>query len=245
MSVCRFSGLNQKLHLTSKYPLYIVGSSLACDPFKNYGIDYTIVLKDANENIVGGNHYRLSNTGCPAKDLIDVKRFALHEGKYSIEVELNDILDSINVISIQQKTEIEPEGAQSKLSDIQLLSTIHSELEGTSPFQKSGLYLEPLPFRYYYPALDFLNLYIESYQADQLEGQPYLRYTIKPTSGEIPSPIVAYRKVKKENIGANVFQLDITQLISGPYLVEAALFDGNKVEVASKNIDFSRYNPAR
>ncbi len=223
--------------------IYIVGSSLICVPSERYGVEYIIVVKDTNENIVAGNKYRLSNTGCPAKDLIDVKRFSLEAGKYIIEVELNDIIDSLNIISILQETEVEPAESQSRLSDIQLLSTVRSEVDGSSPLHKSGLYLEPLPFRYYYPALTFINLYVETYHADQLEGQPYLRYTIKPSAGDIPSPIVAYRKVKKENIGANLFQLDIKKLISGSYTLEAVLFDGNKVEMASRSVDFSRYNP--
>ncbi len=224
--------------------IYIVGSSLRCVPSDFYGVEYLIVVKDSNENIVAGNHYRLNNTGCPAKDLIDVKRFALQKGRYAVEMEMKDISDSLNTITVRQVTEIDADGTQSKLSDIQLLSTIRSEPAGTGPLNKSGLYLEPVPFRYYYPALDYLNLYVETYHTDSFEGQPYMRYTIKSTAGDVPAPIVAYKKVKKESIGANIFQLDIGKLISGPYTIEATLFDGNKLEMANQKIDFSRYNPA-
>lgn len=223
--------------------LYIVGSSLKCAMGEEYGVQYTIIIKDANENIIKGDRFRLSNSGCPAKDLIDLKRYGLAEGKYKIEVEMNDILDTLNVINIRQNTEIPAASSASKLSDIELLSTVRSELDEKSPLHKSGLYLEPLPFGYYYPALHFLNLYIETYDADILEGQPFIRYTIKPSTGDFPPPIVAYRKVKKESVAANVFQLDITKLISGPYALEAILFDGNKQEVANQNTTFSRYNP--
>ncbi|MGB4848347.1 MAG: hypothetical protein WBP41_10545, partial [Saprospiraceae bacterium] len=223
--------------------IYIVGSSLKCVPNDPYGVEYMIIIKDANQNIIKGDHFRLSNSGCPAKDLIDVKRFGLEEGKYTLEVEMNDILDSLNVISIRQSTEISAAASTSKLSDIQLLSTVRTEVDGKSPLDKSGLYLEPLPFGYYYPSLHFLNMYVETYDMDKLEGQPFIRYTIKPSAGDFPSPIVAYRKVKKESVAANVFQLDITKLISGPYTMEAILFDGNKQEVANQNISFSRYNP--
>jgi GWxTD domain-containing protein len=224
--------------------VYIVGTSLQCKPAFDYGVNYTVTLKDKKENIIDAHRFKLINTGCPAKDLIDVRRFNLSPGEYIVDVEINDLMDSLNVISIQQPTTIEVGDAKSGLSDIQLLSTIRTDIEGTSTLHKSGLYLEPLPFRYYYPALDFINLYIETYQTDQVEGQPYLRYTIKPSTGSIPAPIVAYRKVRKEKISANVFQLDIKNLISGPYIIEAALFDGNKNQLASKQIDFSRYNPA-
>ncbi|MEP6795990.1 MAG: GWxTD domain-containing protein [Saprospiraceae bacterium] len=223
--------------------LYIVGSSLKCVTGDQYGVEYMILIRDANQNIVKGDRFRLSNSGCPAKDLIDVKRFGLGEGNYTLEVEMKDILDSLNVISIRQSTEIPVGASLFKLSDIQLLSTVRTEVDGTSPLDKSGLYLEPLPFGYYYPSLHFLNMYVETYDMDKLEGQPFIRYTIKPSTGDFPSPIVAYRKVKKESVAANVFQLDITKLISGPYTLEAILFDGNKQEIANQNISFSRYNP--
>lgn len=231
---------------TSSYievSVYIVGSTLTCIPSENYGVEYVIFVKDVDKNIVAGDRYRLTNAGCPAKDLIDVKRYALKDGKYTVEVEMKDIIDSLNVLSIQQETEIPGTSPATKLSDIQLLSTIRSEVDGKSPLHKSGLYLEPLPFGYYYPALHFFYMYVETYDADKMEGQPFIRYTIKSPTGDFPSPIVAYRKIKKESIAANVFQLDISTLISGPYLLEATLFDGNKTEVETKNVAFSRYNP--
>jgi GWxTD domain-containing protein len=223
--------------------LYIVGSSLKCVSGDPYGVEYMMIIKDANGSIVKGDRFRLSNSGCPAKDLIDVKRLGLNEGKYTVEVEINDILDSLNTISVRQSIEIPIGASLFKLSDIQLLSTVRTDVDGTSPLDKSGLYLEPLPFGYYYPSLHSLNIYVETYDMDRLEGQPFIRYTIKPSSGDFPAPIVAYRKVKKESVAANVFQLDITNLISGPYSMEAILFDGNKQEVANQNISFSRYNP--
>ncbi|MEO6131385.1 MAG: hypothetical protein ABIQ02_06025, partial [Saprospiraceae bacterium] len=216
--------------------VYIVGSSLKCVADMEYGVEYWLLIKDSLENIITGHHYKLSKAGCPSKDLIDVKRFSLKEGKYTIEVEMHDVLDSLNSVSIRQETEINGYGSTAQLSDIQLLSAIRNEPEGTSPLHKSGLYLEPLAFNYYYPSLQYLNLYIETYDVEKLEGQPFIRYTIKSASGNFPAPVVAYRKVKKEKIAPNVFQLDISKLISGPYLIEAALFDGNKVEVARDSL---------
>src|SRR5690349_19813311 len=67
--------------------LYIVGSSLRCWPGKSdeYGVEYTLVVKDAASNILSGNKYRLSNKNCPARDLIDIRRFNLGPGTYSVE----------------------------------------------------------------------------------------------------------------------------------------------------------------
>lgn len=226
--------------------LYIVGSSLTCNPevSTEYGVEYVIVLKDANQNIVAGNRYRLSSTGCPkTQDLIDSRRFELPAGDYTFEIEMTDFVDTLNTVRIQQQVTVEKPDNTVLLSDIQLLSTIRAEKDGTSALHKSGLYLEPLAFRYYYPALNSIHLYIESYETDKLEGQPYMQYTIKPLTGEIPPPMVTYRKIPKQTVAANVLQLDIRTLISGPYELEAALYDGTKKLITSRKASFSRYNP--
>ncbi len=226
--------------------IYIVGSSLTCRPeiSDQYGVEYLMLIRNDRDHIVTGDRYRLNHNGCPAKDLIDVKRFTLMPGIYTVEIEITDIHDSLNTLTISQRTVIEAAMPSPGLSDIQLLSIVRNEVDGTSPLHKSGIYMEPLPFRYYYPALEKLNLYLETYDTDKLAGQPYLRYTLKPLSGDMPSPLVAYRKVGKQSVAANVFQLDIQSLISGPYSFQAALFDGNQKMITSRDIIFSRYNPA-
>jgi GWxTD domain-containing protein len=225
--------------------LYVAGSSLVADSIGKapYGIDYVILIKDELNNIIAGNKYQLSRAGYPAQDIFDVKRFTLPPGKYTIDLEANDLTDALNQLTVTQLVEIPLLNDSASLSDIQLLSTIQNQPEGSSPFHKSGLYLEPLPFRLYYPALNQLCLYLEAYHSDKLEGQPYIQYTIKPIVGDIPRPMVSYKKVKKEVVSANVFQLDITPLITGTYTLEAALFDGNRQLKEQTTVSFSRLNP--
>jgi GWxTD domain-containing protein len=202
-----------------------------------------VFIRDKDDHIVAGNRYKLSRLGCPAQDIIDIRRFVLPPGVYSVEVEASDLADTLDVVQIQQDILIEAFSLTPSLSDIQLLSKIKSEPDITSSLHKSGVYMEPLPFRLYYPALNHLYLYLETYQTEQLQGQPYLQYTIKPVQGDLPSPIVTFKKVKKELVTAHVFQLDIKELISGPYWLEAALFDGQKQVQAVQKIEFSRFNP--
>ena len=225
--------------------LYIVGSSLSCDLKMSpvYGVDYTIIIRDSLDQIVAGNRYRMSKEGCPAMDLIDIKRFSLAPGFYSVEVETSDLVDSLDKVNVRQEVILDKVKHTGTLSDIQLLSTINSKGDGGSSLQKSGLYMEPLPFRFYYPALNTLYLYIETYHTEKLTGQPYLQYTIKPLTGEIPSPITTYKRLNKETVTPNVLQLDISTLLSGPYVLEASLYDGNKQLQDSRKIAFSRYNP--
>ena len=225
--------------------VYAVGASMACDKSAgdHYGIGYIVLIKDTMDHVVAGDKFRLSGNGCPAKDIFDVRRYALPEGAYIVAIEAWDLTDSMSVINISQEVRILPAGSSASISDIQLASTFKSEPDQNSPFHKSGIYLEPLAFRFYYPSLHQLCVYLETYHADMLEGQAYLQYTVKPASGDIPAPITSYKKVKKEPISANIFQLDISNLISGPYSLEASLYDGNRQLKDTKTILFSRLNP--
>lgn len=242
MEVYRF---NAESSAYIELSLYVVGISLLNEA-KNeaeYGVEYIVLIKDESADIVNGNRYKLSRKGYPAQDIIDIKRYSLPPGHYTIEVEVNDLADQQSKVSISQEVEISAEKPVASLSDIQLLAALKNEPEESSPFHKSGLYLEPLPFRFYYPALSLLCVYLEVYNAGMLEGQPYLQYTIKPESGNLPAPMVTYKKVNKEDIAANVLQLDISKLISGYYILETALFDGNRELKEVKKLIFSRLNP--
>ncbi len=225
--------------------LYIVGSSLTCWPGRSdeYGVEYTLVVKDATSNILSGNKYRLSNKKCPARDLIDVRRFNLAAGTYSIEVELTDFQDSLNTVTMIQQVTIDEPLQAGSLSDVQLLSVVKTDPNGVSSLHKSGLYMEPVAFGYYYPTLSKMHMYSEAYGTDKLDGQPYIQYTISAVGGDIPPPIIAYRKVEKQPVTVNVYQWDISKLITGPYTLEASLYDGNKQLITTRKIEFSRYSP--
>lgn len=208
-----------------------------------FGIQYVLMISDSVGHIVAGNKYKLTAQGSRTKDIMDIKRFALPPGYYKIDLEATDILDSLNTLTTSQMVDMRALEETVYLSDIALMSAITPAVDQPQHFIKSGMYLEPLPFRFYYPALQELHLYYETYHIDQLAGQPYVQYTIRPAMGEIPTSIVAYKKLQKNEIDANVFQLDIRELISGPYLLDVKLYDGDKLLKATATVPFSRLNP--
>ena len=59
--------------------LYVDGTSLVCSDGMHtpYGIRYTLLITDPEGQVVAGNRYQLSSTGCPAKDIMDARRFTL------------------------------------------------------------------------------------------------------------------------------------------------------------------------
>lgn len=224
--------------------LYVIGGSLHCDTVQHkFGLEYVVMVKDSMDQIHYAAKYQLSRTGCPATDIFDVRRLPVKPGRFIVHVIGYDIMDTLSQTAVFVPIEIREEKADAWLSDIQLLSTMKSEPEGTTPMHKQGIYMEPLPFHFYYPSLKAINIYLEAYDADQLTGQPYMRYTIKPVEGDVPPPLVSHKKVSKSAVNPCVYQLDITTLITGYYEIEAALFDGDKNLIQTQRQIFSRLNP--
>lgn len=224
--------------------LYVVGGSLLCDSIQQrFGLGYVVMVKDSLDQVHYAAKYQLTRTGCPAQDIFDVRRLPLNHGQYIIEVVGYDLADTMLQTSVLIPIHNPEDPAQAWLSDIQLLSMMKGEPEGTTPMHKQGIYMEPLPFHFYYPALKAINIYLEAYDADQLAGQPYMRYTIKPVEGDVPSPLVSYKKLTKTVVNPCVYQLDISTLITGYYVIEAALFDGDKNLIQTQKQIFSRLNP--
>jgi len=242
MEVCRYQASGMPYIEVS---IYVAGQSLACQGGAThpYGISYILMVRDQDSTIVAGDRYRLTAMGCPAKDIIDVKRFNLKPGQFEVELEAYDIADSNSLVNTRQDIIIAQDQSAVFISDLNLSATIKTEQSSAPMLNKSGMYLEPLPFQLYYPALSTLNVYYETYHADQLAGQPYVQYTIRPAKGNVPAPIQSYKKLKKETVSANIFQLDISTLISGQYILEANVFDGDKQWKAIASTIFSRLNP--
>ncbi|HJW31227.1 MAG TPA: hypothetical protein VJ508_18495, partial [Saprospiraceae bacterium] len=129
--------------------LYVAGPSMKCDSISKgaYGIGYVLMVSDSAGHIVAGNRYKLSAFGYPAKDIMDVKRFAVPPGHYKIALEARDILDSLDVVTASQDIDIPSDASKVYLSDVSLHSTIAAVTNQPEEWVKSGLYLEPLPFR--------------------------------------------------------------------------------------------------
>lgn len=224
--------------------LYFTGSSLGCPgPDAAHGVTYVILIEDQQGMTVAGDRYRQTGTGCPAGDLLDVRRFRLPPGQYTVIVEASDIYDSLAVIRQQRIILIPMDASTWCLSDVQLLATAGPDTGHAAQLVKSGLYMEPLPFQYYFPSLDRVYAYVETYHTDRFADQPFLRYSLAPLNGDTPPPIIAYKRVGKDTVQAHLLQLDISRVISGTYRFEVVLFDGKDNEISSAQQIVFRYNP--
>ncbi len=177
--------------------------------------------------------------------LLDVKRLAVPNGDYELEITAVDKLNATNTdlyktnISVNIKSEL-------YLSDIQLLRSFSADTS-SHPFVKNGYLLEPLPFNFYDRYATIMAFYAEVYHSNTVIKDPVyqLRYVVEKDLGNGQTQLVSVGNQKKRPnvIDAAIVQMDITLLESGNYHLTLELRNKQNEMLASRKIDFQRSNP--
>ena len=205
-----------------------------------------ILLLKQGEGIVKFDKYKLNSPLSKQRlDFIDLKRFALPEGDYQLEVSVQDLNDTENAKTYKAAVKVEFPAQGVQQSDIQLLAS-YEEASTTNPFVKNGYYLEPLPFNFYDRRSSRLIFYNELYNTDKAIGELFLvRYAIEKVEGNGKTQTVALGHKKREAKPINILllQMDITKLESGNYHLIVEVRNRDKELLSSKKVFFQRSNP--
>jgi len=122
-----------------------------------------IILFKQDEQIVKADKYLLSSPLSEQPvDLIDLKRYALANGNYTLEVVLTDQNRPENQKSYSTQVVMDYDAEGLQLSDVQLLAQVSRSTE-QHPLVKNGLLMEPLPFNFYSRSASRLTFYTEVY----------------------------------------------------------------------------------
>jgi GWxTD domain-containing protein len=176
--------------------------------------------------------------------LLDVKRFAIENGDYEVELVFIDVNKRTNKSEIifPLKVEIQP---KPYLSELQLLRSFKPD-ESAHPFTKNGYYLEPLPFRYYNKSAERIAFYAEMYNTDLFAKEPYLvRYFVEELAGNGYTRLAAVgsQRKKPSSIDAMLGQMAINELPSGSYRLTLELRDNQNAVICTRSLEFQRSNP--
>jgi GWxTD domain-containing protein len=231
--------------------VFVVGSTIefvpvAADSTQLQGSVEVIVLFKQGEEIIKFDKYRLNSpVGAGFSSFIDVKRYALEKGSYTLEVSLQDLNRENNSKTYQTDFELDYDKEGLLQSDLQLLSKIEAAQEN-DPFVKAGYHLEALPFNFYGRKSDLLQFYNEIYGADQAIGEDFLvSYSIERSlgSGETELVMIGHKRKKAQPIVVLLHQMDITQLPSGNYFLKVEARDRGKNLLSEQTVFFQRSNP--
>jgi|APTNR8051073442_1049403.scaffolds.fasta_scaffold00665_8 GWxTD domain-containing protein len=208
-------------------------------------VEVVIVFKQ-QERIVQFDKYRLSSptSGRPI-DFVDLKRYALPNGVYDMEISVADLnrpedkRDYKAPITINYARE-----GKLQQSDINLLASVAKSTE-EGPFTKNGLTMEPLPYAFYGRNVNTLSFYSEVYHADQVLAEPFvLTYSIEKLNGAQTETIIISHKRQDPAPLIPVFQqIDISKLPSGNYRLAVEVRNRAKEVLDRRSIDFQRSNP--
>ena len=233
--------------------LSVDGSSVkyATDDNKNwYGKLNIKVVFSKNDTIVNFNKYQLSSpvltdTSLPPLNFLDVQRYTLSEGTYSMKLTIKDV--NSDKPPFESVTEITVGFNPNKItfSDIELVGDYRQSNE-KSIFTKMGYSIFPYVFNYYPESVKKLTFYGEVYGADKVfaDSTYILNYYIRPY--EIDKKLDSYFRAKRVNpkeVTPILSSFSISKLPTGNYLLVLEARDRNNRVRASNQIFFQRYNP--
>ncbi|MEM1321807.1 MAG: GWxTD domain-containing protein [Bacteroidota bacterium] len=205
-----------------------------------------IIMFRKNGEIVKFDKYNLrSPLSTFAQDFIDLKRFALENGTYELEVSVTDLNKKENTKTFRSEVALDYGNTNLQQSDVQLLASIEQNDATNNPFVKNGYYMEPLPYNFYHKKTSKLIFYNEIYNANlTLSKDMLIRYAIeKVENGKSETVMLGHKKRQPKSINILLIQMDISKLESGNYKLLVEVRNRDQVLLNSKEVAFQRSNP--
>ena len=228
--------------------LHFMGKSITYQPANDSlfqaQVDVLMVFLQ-DEEIVKADRFILSS---PLRkkpvDLVDVKRYGLDNGTYTLEVTVTDKNQPDNSKSYKMEVSIDFSTSDVQLSDIQLLAAVR-KAESESNLTKNGLFMEPLPFHFYGRHATTLAFYAEVYNTDTNLGDDFqLTYSIQDAQdSRLKSMLIGHKRMKPGSIVPILIQADISEVPSGNYNLVVEIRDRNQQLIAEQTLFFQRSNP--
>ncbi len=233
--------------------LNIVGQTVAFVPLTEPGklqanLEVVILFKQG-DTVIKYDKYRLNSPEVEKPlDFIDMKRYGLDNGEYTIEVSVEDVNREGNARKYDSAFSMEFSESGLGQSDIQLVATFKPADSSASnnPMVKNGYYFETLASNFYDKYTERLIFYNEIYNTDKVIGEDFLvTYTIEQVkpSGKLERVITGHRRCVAEPVCVCLQQIDITKVTSGNYKLNVEVRDRNKELFSKKSIFFQRANP--
>jgi len=231
--------------------LYLVGKTINYIPmadttFSQAGVEVVILFKQKGE-IVKFDKYNLkSPISTNMEDFVDLKRFALDNGDYELEVSIQDIDDEENAVHYKGNFKMDYPSLPTQLeqSDIQLLASVKPSTEDHI-LVKNGYFLEPLPYNYYNRNSTQLIFYNEIYETDnKIKDAFQVTYGIEEkVNNKTSTVLIGHKKRQPQPINILLLKMDISKLKSGNYTLFVEIRSRSKELLSRKTIEFQRSNP--
>lgn len=221
----------------------IEGASLSFqekDSLRQASVEVTLFFRQNDQIVLADKFNLISPNESIVPDLVDVKRYGLKNGKYVLELQLQDNNREAGVARFLEDVRIDFGQQPIELADLQLLAAVSPAKDKNHPFAKQQYLLEPLAASFYPTHADKILFYSELYAPDRtdlLQLKYYLKETQAFTDRELK---LAYQKRKAKAVRPLLLALDISDVPSGKYELVLEVTDSNQVVQARKAIAFER-----
>lgn len=177
-------------------------------------------------------------------DFLELKRFPLMPGNYTIRLEAFDENNPTDKLEIEQSLLVENRSQSVQISDLLPLSIVRKDTT-VSQLVRNGYYMEPLSYHFVDKNQKQIDIYLETVRQD-VNVDYILQYAIMEGSTQNLSTkaiMTKYKLLPKIPVQAEVISLPVHTLRSGNYHILVNVIDKNKNVLASRSTNFANSNP--
>ncbi len=220
---------------------FILQSALKKSADELRSVESLLIISN-NSEIVIGEKYLYTLSAADTSDIIDLKRFQLENGEYTLRVELLDVIGGEILYDHTQSFVIDYQKDKFKQSDLYL--SLFSP-NGNDQFKKHGVCLEPVPFNYCQEQKQ-LSAYSEFYYLPRISTEDVsvgmlLYEGGKNLNRELIKKV--YKRISPADYLPILLSMDISDVPTGDYHVVVETATKDKTIISSKESNINIYNP--
>jgi len=205
-----------------------------------------VILFKQGEEIVKYDKFLMSSPLAEQPlDFVDLKRYALENGDYLVDISVKDVHQEENAKSYKTEVTVDFVNDEVQQSDLQLLAAIDKAVNPNHPFVKLGYQLEPMPYHFYDKNATHLLFYSEVYNTDAAIGEDFLvSYSINELVNDESKMIkIGHKREKAKAIVPLVVQMEIGDVPSGNYELVVEVRNRLNELLSQESVFFQRSNP--
>lgn len=210
-------------------------------------VDVTILFRQG-EKITNFDKYQLTSQAVDKPtdinfNLIDLKRYALPNGDYVLEISFEDTHNAENKASFTDSLTITQEKSKVNIADIVLIEKYTPNEEKPTEYTKVGYDLVPNVLNFYPNDLNRLTFYTEIYNAKSVLHDPVflVTYSVMEKDGnKVVHSAHGFKKQNAATINPILAELDISKLPSGNYDLVVAVRNKSNDLLVEKRVFFQR-----
>ncbi len=229
--------------------IHIVGSSVTQKKLEQAYVESranVLITIEKDNEILDFRKYALVSPKAPsASDFIDLKRFTLQPGQYTVNIELTDQLDISNTLKKTINLDISPRDKEVFSSATQLLYDAQASENQDNPFYKYGYVLLPTAYNFFHQGIDKLIVFEEIYGLQFLnESSLAAKISIINTDKSDAEPTNKFKRLKIDNKVVILESFDISEMKSGNYKLMVEIINKTNDVLHTSTTYFQRSNPS-